>query len=131
MQSADGAVHLLPALPDAWPTGSVGGLRARGGFEIVRAEWKEGRIVKLVVRSTIGGNLRLRVPNSLKFMDGGALKAASGENPNPFFRTDVVPPHIVSPVAVVTAPVLKPTMLYDLPTVAGKTYTLVDADAMK
>jgi alpha-L-fucosidase 2 len=131
MQSADGAVHLLPALPDAWPTGSVGGLRARGGFEIVRAEWKEGRIVKLVVRSTIGGNLRLRVPNSLKFMDGGALKAASGENPNPFFRTDVVPPPIVSPVAVVTAPVLKPTMLYDLPTVAGKTYTLVDADAMK
>jgi alpha-L-fucosidase 2 len=131
MQSADGAVHLLPALPDVWPTGSVGGLRARGGFEIVRAEWKEGRIVKLVVRSTIGGNLRLRVPNTLKLAGGRELKAASGTNPNPFFQVDEVAAPVVSPAAIVTVPALKPTVLYDLTTMAGKTYTLVEKDVLK
>jgi len=114
-----------------WPTGSVGGLRARGGFEIVRAEWKEGRIVKLVVRSTIGGNLRLRVPNTLKLAGGRELKAASGTNPNPFFQVDEVAAPVVSPAAIVTVPALKPTVLYDLTTMAGKTYTLVEKDVLK
>ena len=62
MQSADGEIHLLPALPDAWPQGSVSGLRARGGFEIVSMKWKDGKIVKAVIKSTLGGNLRLGFP---------------------------------------------------------------------
>ena len=134
MQSSDGDLQLLPALPDAWPSGAVTGLRARGGFEVVDLQWKEGRIVKVVIRSNLGGNLRLRSPNSLKPADDGTstpssgriqLKTAAGENPNPFYRTEQTPAPIISPAAAITPPALKQTWLYDLPTVAGKTYTLI------
>jgi alpha-L-fucosidase 2 len=72
MQSADGDIHLLPALPDVWQAGSVTGLRARGGFEIMKMEWKDAKLVKVVIRSAIGGNLRLRVPNAMKL--SGAVR---------------------------------------------------------
>ena len=78
MQSADGDLHLLPALPDVWQDeGSITGLRARGGFEIVSMEWKDGKVVKAVIKSTLGGNLRLRVPNEMKLSNGAILKKAS------------------------------------------------------
>jgi len=124
MQSADGALFLLPALPDAWPRGSIRGLRARGGFEIEDMEWKDGRITKVVVRSRLGGNLRLRVPNALRSA-GGALIAVSGVNKNPFYQTEETPAPVVSPEANLSAPELKPTLLYDIATQAGKTYTFL------
>ena len=125
MQSADGAVHLLPALPDVWPTGSIGGLRAIGGFEVVSMEWKGGKLTKVVVKSNLGGNLRLRVPNALKPSSGIALKKATGQNENPFYQPEETPSPIVASNANPTANTLKETMLYDLATQPGKVYTLM------
>ena len=125
MQSADGAISLIPALPDVWPMGSVSGLRALGGFEIVELEWKDAKVVKVVVKSALGDNLRLRVPNQMKLNSGGALSQAVGTNPNPLFQTEKTPSPIVSEKANVTLPQLKETFLYDVPTTPGKIYTFI------
>jgi len=124
MQSADGALFLLPALPDAWATGSISGLRARGGFEVADLEWKDGRLTKVVVVSRLGGNLRLRVPNAL-VMQGGMIRAASGNNPNAFYQTETTPAPIVAAGTKLLAPETKPTLVYDIPTKAGLTYTFL------
>jgi alpha-L-fucosidase 2 len=124
LQSHDGAIHLLPALPAAWKAaGGVAGLRAYGGFEL-DFTWQDGAVNELVIRSSLGGNCRLRVPNELISSDGSALPPASGDNPNSFFQTPVVKDPIISASADVSEPVLPPTFVYDLATEAGKAYSL-------
>jgi alpha-L-fucosidase 2 len=59
VQSRVDEIELLPALPKAWPTGSVKGLRARGAFE-VDVEWRDGKLVEASVRSLKGGSTQLR-----------------------------------------------------------------------
>ena len=123
IQSHDGALYLLPALPDAWEKGSVRGLRARGGFEIVSLEWENGKITKTIIKSTLGGNCRLRVPNELIAEAGVSLTLAKGPNQNKFYKTDEVAAPIISPKAKLNKPDIPETILYDLPTKPGRIYT--------
>lgn len=122
LQSHDGAVQLLPALPDVWRTGSVGGLMARGGFE-VSMEWDGVQLSKASVLSKIGGNLRLRSYVPLK---GAGLKEASGSNSNPLFRkAEIKEPIVSEKIETPQVPLLYNVYEYDILTEPGKVYTFV------
>jgi alpha-L-fucosidase 2 len=125
MQSADGSIDLLPALPGVWKSGgSITGLRARGGFEIVSMEWKNGTVVRAVIKSTLGGNLRIRMPNQVKAASGVVFKNAVGENSNPFYATETIKEPVISEKATITPVALSKTFLYDILTKPGQTITL-------
>ncbi len=121
MQSHDGFIHLLPAIPSRWKEGSVKGLIARGGFEI-EMSWKAGKVNRLVVKSHRGGNCRLR---TLTPLTGRGLKRAKGENPNPIYAVPTVAAPLVNPDAKLNDIHIQSTFLYDLPTKAGGEYVLI------
>lgn len=123
MQSHDGSIHLLPALPDEWDQGVVTGLRARGGFELGEMKWANGRLVSVTVKSTSGGNLRLRTNVALT-ADKASLKEASGKNSNPLFYVNEVFTPVISAEAKINPPSVSKTFLYDIGTTAGQTLTL-------
>ncbi|WP_278012019.1 glycoside hydrolase family 95 protein [Flavobacterium gyeonganense] len=126
MQSSDGAIHLLPALPDALSEyGEISGLKARGGFEIKDMKWKQGKLVALSIQSNLGGNLRLRIPNEITLKDNKNLKNALGVNPNVFYQLDEIQKPIISDESNIKALDVKASYLYDLMTIKGKVYTFL------
>ena len=122
VQSHAGVLHLLPAVPSAWPTGKVTGLKARGGFE-VDLEWAQGKLTRAVVRSKVGGNVRLRTNDPVK-IEGVTAKPASGANPNSFYRiVDAGKPIVASGVKLAEVKV-SPTQTVDFVTTAGANYAI-------
>jgi alpha-L-fucosidase 2 len=120
LQSHDGAIHLLPALPDAWKEGSIKGLRARGGFE-VEIKWSDNKPEEVTLISTLGGNCRIR---SYHPLSGKNLKEAKGNNPNSYYQVFEIKEALVSPEADLKAPELKTVFEYDLATSKGGKYIL-------
>ena len=121
VQSHDGAVHLLPALPDSWTEGEVKGLQARGAFT-VGINWKEGVLQQATITSKIGGTLRLRSYVPLK---GDGLKEAQGECPNPLLAPAAIRKPLKSKeLKNFELLPLKKVYEYDIETLPGQTYHL-------
>lgn len=125
LQSDDGALFVLPALPSEWQHGEIRGLRARGGFEIADMKWNKGRISSLVIKSALGGNCRIRSYSPLKMEGGTALHRAKGENPNPFYQMPQAKPPLISPNAKLEGVKIKTTVLYDIETRPDEEITFV------
>ena len=119
LQSHDGAVHLLPALPDAWAEGEVNGLRARGAF-VVDMKWSKGELTEAAIFSRIGGKLRLRSYVPLR---GDGLFAATGECDNDLLKPAVIREPLKSEELTEFKQIpIKKVYEYDIMTVPGKIY---------
>ena len=120
VQSHDGAIHILPALPDAWSKGAINGLKTRGGF-LVALEWENSQAKTINITSELGGVCRIRSYEPLK---GKGLAKINGEVENGFFQTPEIPEPLIANPQELTKPELKPVFEYELNTQPGKTYTL-------
>lgn len=126
VQSHAGFLHILPALPTEWKTGGeVKGLRSRGGFIVTDLKWTDGNVERVTIKSTIGGNLRLRSATPLLKNGVTSLKTAEGDNDNPLMQPYCMPDPIVKDKSKIPATRLEDTYLYDIPTQAGEEITLV------
>ena len=115
VQSHDGALALLPALPAEWQEGTVKGLRARGGFVVEEMTWHEGRLRSARIRSTVGGQLRLRTTVPLS-----GQPIAKGGIQNPYYLLQEVQAPEVSPKAQLNAIPSFDVFEYDIDTHAGE-----------
>lgn len=121
LQSYDGNIFVLPALPDAFQDGKVSGLKARGGFELA-IEWKAGELKKLTVKSELGGNCRLRLAQNTNLKGNISLTPAKGENTNAFYKVNAIKQPLISGKASLKGMSIPETQLYDFITKAGKSY---------
>lgn len=78
VQSHDGYIHILPALPKSWDKGYVKGLKARGGYE-VSCTWNDGKLQEAVVLSSQSGNCRVRAAEPFRVKVKGREVSVSDE----------------------------------------------------
>lgn len=124
VQSHAGSVHLLPALPDVWKKGSITGLRCRGGFTIDELNWEDNQLQSVRITSSIGGTLRICTTTPLIFNGEKLEVTQTPECDNPLLKSQPIrrPPIAVN--APINTTTLNKNYIYDIKTVAGKSYLL-------
>lgn len=127
LQTQNGFIDILPALPVEWKNGSISGLKAYGGFE-VSIIWENNKAKEITIKSGSGGNCRIRLPNEMQLSGNTKLKKAEGKNPNPFFEIPEMPKPLISEKATLNPVEIKTGLIYDFPTEVGKVYTLTWSD---
>ena len=123
LQSHDGAINLLPALPLAWKAGSIRGIKARGNFTL-DMEWENGQLIQAKIYSALGGNCRIRTSQPVKLLEVKPVPATA-ENSNPLLTVYGTPPYEKKPGVKLQELELKEQYVIDFKTVKGKTYTIV------
>jgi len=98
LQSQSGELFLLPALPDAWATGTISGLKARGNFEVAMS-WKDKKLTRASVLAVVGGKCVMRTANAVKVM---GINAKSIKTDNGYylisFNTVKGKKYIINPI---------------------------------
>jgi alpha-L-fucosidase 2 len=122
LQSQDGYIHLLPALPAAWKNGSVKGIKARGNFT-VDIEWRDGKLTSAKIYSALGGTCIVKSNTPIRFdRVNGKEPDHIPTNPLMIFYGKVN--FIKDPAAIVTFQL--PELYSDvMVTEKGKTYTII------
>ena len=120
LQSQDGYIQLLPALPKIWPTGEVKGLVARGGF-VIDMKWKEGKVVTLSVYSRLGGNCKIKVAGEMMGKDVVLHKGFTGIG-NPLLAKPVPVPFVNLSGKEIVKMKVPSGKIYEWGTVAGERY---------
>ena len=123
LQSQNGELELLPALPDAWASGAIKGIKARGNFE-VSIEWGKGKLVNATILSNNGGNCRLRTPVPVKVL-GVVSAKAKGSNTNTFVQLPAIPVYERNNKNALADITFNKGYVIDFKTEKGKKYTIV------
>ncbi len=122
LQSHEGFIHLLPALPAQWPSGEFSGLVARGGF-VVDLKWKEGKISEAVISSTLGGVCLLKIPGDMNCKEAD-LVVASENDVNPLLERPSSVPFINESGSELIDAGIPSGSVYAIRTEAGKKYQI-------
>jgi alpha-L-fucosidase 2 len=124
LQSHDGSIFPLPALPDEWKSGSVKGLKTRGNFT-VDIYWENNQLTKLKIHAALGGNCRLRLKKELIPKGNINIAIAKGPNPNTFFETPDIKAPVIHANTNETKAQVPVTTDWDFDTIPGKDYELI------
>lgn len=128
VQSHDGAIHLLPALPDVWKEGTLKGIRCRGGFTVNEMKWENGKLQTAVIASNIGGTLRIRTQTPL-YLNGEKLSPTTQKvSDNPLLQPQGIRKPLIAANAPICIPEYAQTYVYDIETSAGKEYILTSKE---
>jgi alpha-L-fucosidase 2 len=123
LQSHAGLIELLPALPDAWPSGNITGIKARGNFEVA-ISWTKGNLTKATILSNNGGNCRVSSTMPIKVLET-SFKQATGANSNVLNREEPKPTYEKKDGAKLVDLPVKKEYSIDFMTIKGKSYIIV------
>ena len=123
LQSHNGEIALLPALPKAWQQGSVKGIKARGNFTL-SIKWKENKLQQATVTANIGGVCRISSLHPIKVKEV-VSKPSMGSSDNLLITGYGVPPYQKNEsITGISLPV-SPRYVIEFKTEKGKTYNII------